>query len=287
MKHKKLRKFLAYSGIFLFALFVVFVTWQLSKKVPTDGDWKPTLKLLSTATFKGDTVTVKNVRNFQYDAKGDPTIQEYYDKTYDLKKLKRTWYVSDPFHPGSLFSHTFLSFEFSDNSYLAITIEGRLTEGQEYNAINGTIRTFPLIYIAADERDVIYLRTNVYKNQVYMYPIRATPTQSRLLLVDLLERMNELSVHPAWYNSIFDNCTSAIAHHVNKIWPGLLPRFDWQSVLTSYADEMVIHRNLIDTSLSVSEARRKFYVTDLAQKIGYVGDFSALLRKAIDDNTNN
>lgn len=162
MKKVKYRKILKYAGLLVALFFAIFVIWQVTKNVPTDGDWKDTLKVLSTADFNGDLVTVKNVRNFQYNASGTPTVEDWYDKTYDLTKLEKVWYITDPFNPGSPFAHTFLSFQFSDGSYLAITIEARLTKNQEYNMWNGFLRSFPLMYIAADERDVVYLRTNMW-----------------------------------------------------------------------------------------------------------------------------
>jgi len=282
MKLRKKRwKIIVWAGLSIVALLVaVFVVWQSVKPVPTTGDWKDTLKVLSTADFNGNVVTVKNVRNFQYDASGTPLVETYYDKTYDLNKLEKVWYVAEPFNPGSPFAHTFLSFQFSDGAYLAITIEARLLKSQQYGIVNGFLHTFPLMYIAADERDVVYVRTNINKQEVYLYPVRATPSQARLLLVDMLERMNDLSVHPAWYNDVYANCTSSIANHINKIWPGLLPKFDWEVLFTSYADQLALSRGLLDTNLSLSQARKKFYVTDRAQKIGYRDNFSTLIRQS-------
>ena len=251
----------------------------MTKTVPTNGDWQDVSRVQSTATFDGNFVTVHNIRNFQYDANRTPTVEAYYDKTYDLRTLKKVWYITDPFSPGSPFAHTFISFEFADESFLAITIEGRLTKGQEYNLLNGTIHTFPLIYIAADERDVIYVRTNIHHDGVYVYPMRATPEQGRLLLTDILHRMNELVARPDWYNSIYANCTSSIANHINRIWPGVLPTFDWQELLTSYADELALQKGLVDTTLPLDQARQPFYVTDRAQHVGYVADFSTLIRQ--------
>ena len=273
------RKIFKYTSLLVILFITVFIIWQANKKVPTEGDWKDTLKVLSTADFNGDFVTVRNVRNFQYDVNENPTVENYYDRTYDLSKLKKVWYITEPFNQGSPFAHTFLSFEFSDGLYLAITIEGRLTKGQQYSALNGTIRTFPLMYITSDERDAVYVRTNIQKAIVYLYPLKANQTDGRLLLVDMLNRMNELAIHPAWYNSIFANCTSSIAKHVNKIWPGLLPLFDWQVVLTNHADELALDKGLIDTTLSIEQARQKFYITDISQKIGYADNYSELIRQ--------
>lgn len=280
---KKYRKVLKYTGLLVALFLVVFVIWQVTKKIPTEGDWKDTLKALSTAEFDGNLVTVKNVRNFQYNASGTPVVEDWYDETYDLNKLVKVWYITVPFNSGSPFAHTFLSFQFSDGSYLAITIEARLRKDQEYNPWNGFLRSFPLMYIAADERDVVYVRANIFNDGLYIYPLRANPADGKLLLVDMLKRMNDLSEHPTWYNAVFANCTSSIADHVNKIWPGLLPKLDWQVLFTGYADKLALDSNLLDTSLPLDQARKKFYVTDISQKVGYVSNYSDLIRKQSND----
>ena len=275
----RILRLLKYTFIFVVVgAFILFV-YEASLQVPTNGDWKDTLKVLSTAEFKGkDLVTVKNIRNFQYDEKANPTVEKYYDKTYDLSKIVKVWYITEPFDPGSPFAHTFLSFQFSDNSFLSITIEARLKKGQSYSVVNGTLHTFPLMYIAADERDAVYVRANTQHEQVYIYPLKANPTDARLLLVDMLNKMNDLSIHPGWYNTVYANCTSSIANHVNKIWPGILPIFDWQVLFTGSADDLALSRGLIDTTLPLAQAREKYYVTDIAQKVGYVHNYSLLIR---------
>ena len=278
MKKFSLRRILKYIGVALLVALCSFVIWQLCKSVPTEGDWKDNVKEFADAKFDGDAVTIHNVRNFQYDEKGVPTVEKYYDKTYRLDQIVKVWYIVDPFHMGSPFAHTFLSFEFKDGSFLAVTIEARLKNGQGYGLVNGLLHTFPLMYIPVDERDAVFNRTNHFKDGTYIYPLRATPEQGRLLLVDMLERMNDLAVHPSWYNGIFANCTSSIAKHVDKIWPGLLPKFDWQVLLTSYADELALSKGLLDTTLTLDQARKKFYVTDIALKVGYVDNFSRLIR---------
>lgn len=271
---------LKYAGTALAALVALVALWQFSKEIPIDADWKDTLSQLSTAEFDGDMVTVRNVRNFQYNEHYKPSVQSWEDRTYDLRELKRIWFVVDPFNKESVFAHTFVSFEFEDGSFLAISIEGRLTKDQNYEKLDGFLHTYPLIYIAADERDVIYVRAHVAQHDVFTYPIKATPAQARLLLVDMLERMNDLAVHPEWYNGVFANCTSSIADHVNKIWPGLLPRFDWQSLLTNYAGKLLYNKGLIDTQRRWDEARAHFNVKPAIDRIGYTPDFSRLIREA-------
>ena len=278
----KARKILKYIFSGLGVLVLIFFIWQFFKQVPTVGDWQPGLSRLSTAEFSGNLVTVKNVRNFRYngseDAK-DITIN-YYDRTYDLNKLTKVWYVTEPFKGLSVAAHTFLSFEFSDGNFLSVTIEARKLKGQDYDLFKGILHTYPIMYIATDENDVVYLRANIRQSDVYIYPVKLTkPENGKLLFVDMLNSMNDLTVHPAWYNTLWANCTSSIAYHVNRIVPGRLPTLAWQLALTGYADELALKAGLLDTNLSLPEARKKYYITKKATEIGYTANFSTLIRE--------
>ena len=56
-------------------------------------------------------------------------------------------------------AHPILSFQFNDD-YVAASIETRKEIGEGYSEVTGFFRQYELIYLLADERDVIRLRTN-------------------------------------------------------------------------------------------------------------------------------
>jgi hypothetical protein len=221
--------------LFLLAL-LGFALWQGFKVPPTTANWQPQLATASTAEFAGDQVTVRNVRNYRYTPTEADLKPNYYDRTYNLNDIKQVWYISEPFANQTYAAHTFLSFEFINGDFLAISIEARKQVGQNYSFWKGFLRTYPLMYVAADERDVVLLRANVRKDDVYVYPVKVAPDKARLLLTDMLTRMNSLQTKPEWYNTLTDNCTSAIVYHINRISPGRLPNLSWQLLLTGYAD---------------------------------------------------
>jgi hypothetical protein len=260
---------------------IIFLLWQATKQVPTEGDWQTPLSRLSAAEFNGDSVTVRNVRNFRYNGSENESdlVPDYYDRTYDLSKLSRVWYVAEPFKELSVAAHTFLSFEFSDGNYLSISIEARKRKGQDYKLSLGLLRTYPLMYIAADERDALLVRANTRKDDVYLYPVRTTPEKGRQLLVGMLERMNSLIERPEWYNTLTANCTSLIAEHINQVTPGRIPDRPWQGYVTGYADAFAIEQGLLDTDLPLEQARAKHRITDISQEIGDVPDYSSRIRR--------
>lgn len=272
-----------FKKVFLSLLVVVvlFIVWQATKKVPLEGDWKEHLAIIPTAEFNGDKVTVRNVRNYRYGPTEADMHPAYYDRTYDLNGVKKVWYVTEPFNENQMAAHTFVSFEFENGDFLAISIEARKTNEQEYSIWKGAMRTYPLVYVAADERDVILLRANLRKDKVYVYPVKLSkPENGRLLLTDMLTTMNELvTTKPQWYNTLFANCTSAIVKHVNKLSPDRISKFSWQLWLTASADELALKTGLIDTDLNIEEARKMYNINVASEKAGDVATYSQDIRK--------
>lgn len=276
----KLKKIGKYLLLVLGVLLIGVLLWQGMKRPPTEGDWQEQLRISSTAQFNGDLVTVRNVRNFRYYPRESDMHPGYYDRTYNLNDIKRVWYVTEPFNENKLAAHTFLSFEFENEVFLAITIEARKTKSQTYSTVKGFFRTYPLVYIAADERDVMLVRANIRKDKVYAYPVKLSkPENARLLLIDVLKRMNDLQVNPEWYNTFWANCTSSIAYHVNRLDPGRVSMLSWQLWLTASADELAHKRGLLDTELPIEQAREKYLITEKSLKIGDTPDYSVRVRE--------
>lgn len=276
-RHKLIKKILLTLGL----LVLVFVSWQALKTPSLEGDWQEHLATPSTAEFNGDSVTVRNVRNYRYSPTEMDMHPAYYDKTYDLTQIKKVWYVTEPFNENQSAAHTFVSFEFNNGDFLAISIEARKTKDQTYSIYKGMMRTYPLIYIAADERDVVLLRANLRKDKVYVYPVKlGKPENARLVLVDMLTKMNELvTTEPRWYNTFFANCTSSLVQHINKLTPGRISIFSWQLWLTASADELALKHGLLDTDPSIEEAREKFSINEASERVGDVPSYSAEIRK--------
>ncbi len=281
MKKTKISRVVLKNTFFTFVLvLIIFLLWQGSKKPKLEGDWQEQLAVASTAEFKGDSVTVHNVRNFRYYPTEEDMHKAYYDKTYDLSKIKRVWYVAEPFNESKQAAHIFVSFEFQSGDFLAISIEARKTKSQKFSIWKGMLRTYPLIYLAADERDVLLMRANIRKDNVYVYPVKfSKPENSRLLLEDMLNRMNDLLVHPTWYNSFWANCTSSIVYHINHLSPGRISMWSWQLWLTASADELALSHGLLDTDLPIDQARQKYFISERSQKLGDVPNYSRAIRQ--------
>ena len=67
---------------------------------------------------------------------------------------------------------------------ISISIEIRPTIGESYDPIAGLFKQYEIIYVPGDERDLARVRTNYRNEEVFLYPITATPEQARSLFVD-------------------------------------------------------------------------------------------------------
>jgi hypothetical protein len=64
------------------------------------------------------------------------------------------------------------------------------------------------MFVLGEERDIVRLRTNIRREQVYMYRLRLPPQDLRRRLLDYVRRIEILADQPAWYNSVTSNCTT-------------------------------------------------------------------------------
>jgi hypothetical protein len=265
------------SLILVALLAVVLLSAAVLVRPSNRRTWSVGQELLPTATFDGNRVTIHNVRNFSYAPDETPTVR-YEDRTYDLDKIETAWFVLVPFsreNRGA--AHTLLSFGFADSQYVGISVEARKEQGENYGLLKGVLRRFEIMYVIADERDLIGLRANVRGNDVYVYPIRARPEKVRELFVQMVERANSLQQQPEFYNTLTNNCTTNILDHANSVSPTHIP-YGREIFLPGYADELANRLGLLDTQLSVADARKRFLVNERARKYANDPDFSTRIR---------
>ncbi len=249
----------------------------LSVRPRGDRVWTPDMAVMPSARFDGDSVPVTGIRNAEYRSTEDFTVA-HYDRSFDLRALESVWYLVEPFGDMKGPAHTLVSFGFSDGSYVAISVELRREPGESFSPVKGLLKQYELMYVVADERDVIRLRTNYRHDDVFLYPVRATAEQRRRLFVSMLERANGLRERPEFYNTLTNTCTTNIVRHVNEIAPGKVP-FSYKVLLPGYSDRLAYDLGLLDTDLPFEEAKARHHIN--ARALRYADDpaFSALIRR--------
>src|SRR6266550_7605912 len=193
----------------VFGAFAAVVSWWLTLKPSNDREWQPDVAQTAWADINGDEVTIHNVRNCDYRTQTDFTPHW---ETRTVRLLQITGMDLAINYWGSPWiAHPIVSFQFADAPPLCFSIETRKEMGESYSTIGGIYRQFELIYIVADERDVLRVRTNYrHGEDVYLYRTMASPAQARERFLEYLRAMNQLHEHPRWYNAVTSNCTTAI-----------------------------------------------------------------------------
>ena len=179
-------------------------------------------------------------------------------------------------------AHTIMSWQFEDAPPLAVSIETRKRKGQEYSAVQGFFKQYEIIYVVADERDVVRLRTNYRDEQVYLYRLNAPVGLAQALLMDYVAGINALVEHPQFYNALTDNCTTSIRHHATHINPNA-PPFDWRMIVNGYGDRLFYERGNVDTRLPFEELRERSLINAKAKIADQDPDFSQRIREGLPD----
>ena len=257
--------------------FCIVLAWWLTLKPSNDDDWQSDVDRTAWAEMDGDRVTIHNLRNCDYRTETD-YANCWSDRTIYLSQIR----AADLFltNWGIRFaSHPIVSFQFGDNQHVAFSIEARYKAGQEYSTILGFFRQYGLIFVAADERDVIRLRTNYRKDEeVYMYRVHVQPEVARSMFLTYVSYLNKLKDHPEWYNELTRNCTTTLdrqlAADVNNPQP-----WNYQFILNGTLDELLYDRGrLVTGGLPFPELKQREHINAAAQAANHSPDFSALIR---------
>ncbi len=282
------------SGFALFALLVLFsmrpvwraklvvvvsivlvMVWWFTIPPRQYRDWKTEVALLPYAQIENEIVTIHNVRNFDY--RTDKEFTPVYEtRRYDLRNLRGV----DMFinYWGSPYmAHPIVSFDFGRDGHVCFSIETRPEKGEAYSAIGGLYRQFELIYIVADERDVIRLRTNYRKGEdSYVYRLNAP--KARESFMEYVRTVNELKETPRWYNAITNNCTTAIRHQ--RAADERAP-FDWRMIVNGFGDQLLYDRKVVNTALPFNDLKRAAHINERAKAADSDPAFSARIRQGV------
>jgi hypothetical protein len=228
----------------------------------------------------GDEVVVRSLRDFRYSPDEEPRVG-YQDERFDLSEVQRVWFVLAPFAERFRgLAHSFVSFELSGGRFVAVSIEARREADEQYGIVGGMLRAFEMTYVVGTEEDLIGQRA-VRGDTLYLYPSVASPAQASELFLDMMTRARDLGEQPEFYNTFTNNCVTNLRDHVNRIAPDPLP-WGWGILLPGYSDGWALKHGLLDTSLGLEEARRRFRVDQVAREALPSGqDFSATIREGM------
>jgi len=255
------------------ALLAITLAWWFSLRPKPDRDWIAGMEVLPRAEIVGDKLTVRNFRNFIYETEDKP-IPIYEERTYDLARLTSLDYFLSHWS-GPVMAHTLVSFGFDDGQFLCVSVEARRERWQWYSPIGGLFRSYQLIFVLGDERDIIRLRTNIRRDRVYMYRLRLPPEHLRRLLVDYVSRLERLAAQPAWYNSVSSNCTTNLFYEGHPHAPWWLKSGIF---LNGYSASTLYRLGYLSDSLPFKELQARSQIRERALAAGDGADFSQKIR---------
>jgi len=260
-----------------FAGFCIVLTWWLCLKPSNQGDWQADAARTASVEIDGDRVTIHNLRSCDYRTETDYT-NCWSDQTVYLSQLRYADLFFTTWGPKYI-GHPIVSFQFGDNDHIAFSIEARYKTGQTYSAILGFFRQYELIFITADERDVIRLRTNYRKaEEVFLYRTTVSSDRARKIFLIYADYLNQLKDHPAWYNALTRNCTTTLDTKIAADVKNPQP-WNYQFLLNGTLDELLYDRGrLVMGGLPFPELKRREHINSAALAADGSPDWSALIR---------
>jgi hypothetical protein len=265
-------------GLLVFALaFAGMLIWWTRLQPSNDGLWADDVAQMTTGTIAGNRVTLHNVRNFDWRSTTD-YIQRWETRSYDLDRLTSVDMIMSYWTIPAI-AHMLISFGFDDGSHVAFSVEIRRKKTQEFSEVGGFFKEFELSIIAADERDVIRVRTNIRGEDDYLYQLRMPLAAMRSLFLGYIGEANSLIDKPRFYNTITVNCTTLVYHMMRRI-VGYLP-VDYRLLLSGYLPEYVYGVHGLNQRYPLEELRARGRITDRAKQSDRSPNFSADIREGL------
>ena len=265
------------SALLSFGCCCLVLAWWLNLKPTNTAAWQADVDRPAWLEMDGDRIIIHNLRNCDYRTENDYS-NCWSDRTVNLSDLRgidlflTTWGVRWIAHP-------IVSFQFGDDQHVAFSIQARYKAGQTYAAILGFFRQYELIFVVADERDLIRLRTNFRKDEeVFLYRARTEPESARAIFLTYAQYLNHLKDHPEWYNALTRNCTTTLDRQIASEVANPQP-WNYQIIVNGTLDELLYDRGrLVTDGLSFGNLKRSAHINAVAKAADKNPDFSAIIR---------
>ena len=236
--------------------FVAGLVWYLNIQPSNQREWDPEVARIIDVEQQGNLITIHNVRNFDWHSLNSYT-EHWETRQYDLSQLNRLDVVTS-YWMGPQIAHTLMSFSFSNGQHLTFSIEIRKEKGEQFSSIGGFFRKYELSLIAADEKDIIYTRSNMRGEQVYIYPVNMPKAEMQQLFLSYLNKAEQLKQHPRWYNTLTSNCTTLVFDMIQAIIPQL--PVDYRLLASGYLPNYIYDLGGLNTHYSFTELQQKAHV---------------------------
>ncbi len=203
------------SICFLIIPLTIILFFQVIKffqKPKLDKQWDSLFKHLPEISHNEKTgeIFVKNIRNTKYKENSEFKNEvNFLNKHYNLNNLSKIWLMLNPWAPFQ--SHAILSFQFGEHilesTFLTASYEVRKVNPLDFYTSQTVFKNFEGHYILATENDVLYVRTNIRKdNKLYLFPLNIEKEKCQKIFLNLTKEINSYSKQPFFYRIWRRNC---------------------------------------------------------------------------------
>ncbi|MGR3661053.1 MAG: Lnb N-terminal periplasmic domain-containing protein [Paracoccaceae bacterium] len=266
------------GSVFLMSVMMLgFFFWWVQIVPRNDREWAPELAHTVTGIVENDQVVLTGIRNFKWQTTDDFVVR-WETRSFDLSALETVDAVLSYWGKEAI-AHVLVSFGFSDGNRVVFSAEIRRELGEEFSELGGLFKQFELILVAATEEDILQLRTNARdpREDVYVYPIKISEAARRNLFLSYVSLANELAERPQWYNTITENCTTAIYRLVRQLNPDTA--FDWRFLASGYLPEYFAENEMFVWLKPFGDFRKRAAISDKAQGVLRGENYSDVIRR--------
>lgn len=256
------------------AMYPLLLLWWRRIAPSNQRDWADDVSRPLTGQVDGHQVVLDHVRDFTWRSNDDYDAR-WETRRYDLARLATADAVLS-YWGSKAIAHAMISFGFDDGRHVVFSVEIRRERGERYSPIGGFFKQFETTLVAADERDIIRVRTNVRGEDDYLYPLRMDKPAMRALFLSYVHAANALAATPAFYNTITSNCTTIVYRMARQIDPNL--RWDLRLLMTGFLPAYLYKIGAVDRSVPLDVLRARSRITARARRSTDADDFSRAIR---------
>jgi hypothetical protein len=253
---------------------LLLLGWWTTIRPSNDRIWADDVARLMHGSVEGSMVTLVNVRDFDWRSDSDYDVR-WETRQYDLDRLVSADAILS-YWSSKAIAHAMISFGFDDGRHVVFSVEIRRKQGEAFSSIGGFFKQFDMILVAADEGDIVRVRTNVRGEDDYLYPLSMDRATMRSLFLSYVEAANALVDTPKFYNTVTSNCTTLVYRMAKRLDPGL--PLDIRLLLTGYLPGYLYDNHALDHRLSLDEWKRRGHFTERARQSRPGDDFSRSIR---------
>ncbi|MCD9029545.1 DUF4105 domain-containing protein [Luteimonas sp. BDR2-5] len=254
------------------------LAWWWTIAPSHDREWADDVARLLEADVRGNMVTLRNVRNFDWRSDSD-YAPRWETRRYELDRLVEADLILS-YWMGPHVAHTLVSFGFDDGRKLVFSLEIRKERPESFSALGGFFRKFEAVIIAADESDIVRVRSNARGEDVYLYRLDLDPAALRTLFLGYLEEAEGIRRQPRFYNTLSSNCTTIVFDLARRLAPSL--PIDYRLLLSGHFAEYAHDHGGLVPGYDYAELQARGRIGERARAhTGTPGDFPHAIRQGI------